>query len=309
MTARSSSLRPERRTGFTLLEMLAVILIIAILVAIAFPAYNAVMVNARVAAAKSEMSALGTSIAEFKAKFNVEPPSYMDFRLVGGDLQPQTKAFLRQMFPQITFDATTLAQLTAAGVAGEELRSSECLVFFLGGVRGYTDTNGNGTRDAGENLSKDLLGFSKNPTYPFAPPAAGQSNRLGPYFEFDLTRLGEVTRDPTTKVITGFNADAATFTGEPLGYADRLPGQQAPLLYASAAATGNYRPADVPELSGGPYKKSATTYWNPNTFQIISPGFDGQYGVGGVFNPDNTATLNTAETDNLTNFNDGRLGG
>ena len=42
-------------------------------------------------------------------------------------------------------------------------------------------------------------------------------------------------------------------------------------------------------------------------FQIISPGADGQYGTGGLFNPDSTGTLSAADQDNITNFHSGRL--
>ena len=75
-----------------------------------------------------------------------------------------------------------------------------------------------------------------------------------------------------------------------------------------------------------------TTYLNPQTFQIISSGIDGQYGVGGQYSPDNTAEslpldpnasfpkgvyfpyvntqdsgIRTRERDNVTNFHNGKL--
>lgn len=74
------------------------------------------------------------------------------------------------------------------------------------------------------------------------------------------------------------------------------------------------------------------TYQKPQTFQIISSGLDGLYGVGGQFQPtttsatiplpfdshnsidvgnsvvaDSDATLRQREYDNLTNFKSGRL--
>ena len=75
-----------------------------------------------------------------------------------------------------------------------------------------------------------------------------------------------------------------------------------------------------------------TTYLNPQTFQIISSGIDGQYGVGGQYSPDATgealpldpnsnfpkgiylpyvnttdATIRIRERDNVTNFHNGKL--
>ncbi len=51
--------------------------------------------------------------------------------------------------------------------------------------------------------------------------------------------------------------------------------------------------------------------WNANSYQIISPGGDHQYGTGGDYE---TATANTAltqtrggERDNITNFSQGVL--
>jgi len=73
-----------------------------------------------------------------------------------------------------------------------------------------------------------------------------------------------------------------------------------------------------------------TTYLNPQTFQIVSSGIDGLYGVGGQYSPDNTGetlpldtttdpngkspyvntsdvTIRTRERDNITNFHNGKL--
>ena len=76
----------------------------------------------------------------------------------------------------------------------------------------------------------------------------------------------------------------------------------------------------------------ATTYFNPQTFQIISSGVDGLYGVGGQYTPNVTgealpldpnsnfpkgiylpyvnttdATIRIRERDNITNFHNGKL--
>ena len=76
----------------------------------------------------------------------------------------------------------------------------------------------------------------------------------------------------------------------------------------------------------------ATTYLNPQTFQIISSGIDGLYGVGGQYTPNVTGealpldpnsnfpsgiylpyvnttdnTIRIRERDNITNFHNGKL--
>ena len=70
------------------------------------------------------------------------------------------------------------------------------------------------------------------------------------------------------------------------------------------------------------------TFLNPQSIQIISPGVDGQYGVGGQYTPDATgealpldttpspyspyvnttdSTIRSRERDNVTNFHNGKL--
>lgn len=307
MTARPARRGPDRprRSAFTLLELLAVILIIAILIAIAFPAYQAVVANARRATVRTEMAAINSSIAEFKSKYNTEPPSYINFSGASAAALPaQTKAILRKMFPQIDLSAASpvTASLTQAGLLGEELKGTEALVFFLGGVRRNTGA-------APATLTNELVGFSKNPANPFAQPAAGSSTRVGPFFDFDTGRL---IANPD-----GTN-DAGTVPQ--LVYRDAVSPSN-PYIYASTAATGSYRDGitaattDFPAISGGffrAYRKTSATgpFWNPNSYQLISPGFDGDYGDGGVYDPNNTGLLTPAsENDNLTNFATGQLGG
>lgn len=330
MTGRTARRGPDRRANrgaFTLLEMLAVVTIIAILIAIAFPAYNAVIYKTRIAQVRSEMAAINSAIAEFKSKYNTEPPSYIRFQTAAGGvpanagaLAPETKAVLRKMFPQINLTAGSPieASLATAGLWGEELKGIEAMVFFLGGVRRHEDTDGDGSLDPGEdvdgsgalNLTDELVGFSKNPANPFAQPAPGQSNRIPPAFDFDTGRL---FASPD-----GSNVAA---NPAPLVYRDRLA-TTLPYVYASTAATGSYRAADFPSGFAG-YRKSATgPFWNPNSYQLISAGGDDKYGLGGFYDPTASNRFpnpsppappaqdpRSFEADNLTNFNDGPLGG
>jgi hypothetical protein len=109
-------------------------------------------------------------------------------------------------------------------------------------------------------------------------------------------------------------------------YMDTLPGQQQPYLYLSSYGGQGY---DVShELPAGPvgsqtfadvYRQgpngatsaSPSPPWNPNSFQIISPGFDQQYGLGGEYEQGDSKGLlvqtRSAERDNITNFSSGPL--
>lgn len=303
---------PQRsRGGFTLVELMIVIVIIAILIGMLIPAVSAVRNRARVAQVKTEMASLGEKITEFKVTYGVEPPSMITLfeNPAQWSLDPRSRAFLRQMWPQCNFgmarDFNANGTPNAAGVGtpdddpdldgspGITLTGAECLVFFLGGMY--------------DSSIETHVGFSKNPANPFA----FGGNREGPFYEFEKSRLVDVNNN-----------------GYP-EYIDVYPNQQTPYLYVSSydgrgypvANTSGFDDMDVFRTTGrdmlsvyrtGPANSPA---YKPNGFQIISPGIDGQYGTGGEFKPDDAGSTfssssgRTAESDNITNFHDGLLGG
>jgi len=100
------------------------------------------------------------------------------------------------------------------------------------------------------------------------------------------------------------------------------------------ATSPNYAqsPAPNPYTSAPTAQIISTTYVNPQSFQIISSGIDGLYGVGGQYAPNNTAeslpldpnatfpggpylpyvnmqdsSIRIRERDNITNFHNGKL--
>ena len=79
----SSSSPPIRRRpgegrgprGFTLVELLAVILILAVLIALLLPALNGALKTARNAAVGGEINQLAQALASFKTQYGDYPPS------------------------------------------------------------------------------------------------------------------------------------------------------------------------------------------------------------------------------------------
>lgn len=274
-----------RRRGFTLIEIMVVIIIIGALLALLLPAIGKSRRAAYDARVKTEIAGLESAIATFKLTYGSEPPSHVSIysTAAGWNGDTASKAIIRRIWPQFDFSNPTYPASLPAGSA--TLNAGECLLFFLGGPL----VNGAPT------------GFSKNPASPFA---AGGNTREGPFFEFDIARIVDSDNNGIAE------------------YKDSLPDQTKPYLYFSSYEGTGYvtGEATAAGLANAQYRNTNTapyTYYKPQTFQIISPGADGLYGTGGYFNPAATngglttyvsgAYTLCDDYDNLTNFHPGRL--
>jgi prepilin-type N-terminal cleavage/methylation domain-containing protein len=273
------------RSAFSLVELLVVIMIIAILIALIVPALNGVRRRAQVAEVTAEINKIDAAITQFKSDFGVEPPSNLVIPAVGDPWDAQSRSKVRSIWPQFNF-ATNGGFGNPAAL---HMNGAECLTFFLGGVPQVTPT------------SRTVIGFSKNPALPWT--AAG-TNRMGPFLEFEGSRLIDLDGDGL------------------LEYVDPIPDQRAPILYLASQGKHYNRvndaaQADDFDVHGTPtnpldmssvYFDAANRPKNPNGYQLISPGFDGTYGAGGVYlNGDELTGVRTVEADNITNFANGQL--
>lgn len=307
------------RTGFTLIEIMVVVVIIGILAAILVPVLGGISQRAKEAAVKVEIGSLETAITDFRAEYGVNPPSHIHLfeRATQWNAHPRDKGTITRIWPRFFFGKNR--DLNANGTPGEadpdndgepgiHLSGAECLVFFLGGMTVF-DNAGN----------PSMSGFSRNPADPFLRPQVLGETRKGPFFEFQTARLVDIDNYNTT--------GPGTLGDRFPEYIDSLANQTAPYLYLSSYNGRGYQPEDtwVFNPHGGPptnphnpvggYGQSASSYWKPKSFQIISPGVGPHensvtgvyqpYGLGGIYNPTNTELLSEQDGDNITNFSQG----
>lgn len=296
------------RTGFTMIEMLVVLVIIAILAGLLLTAFGPARLRAQEAQAVSEMQSLKASITAFKTDFKMDPPSSITISeaATGWATLPIDRATLKRLWPSFNF--TIARDFNGDGDMTDviHLDGSECLVFFLGGLV--------------DPASGQLRGFSKNPGNPFA---MDNGSRQGPFHEFD----GGI--DPTSRRPVGRLVDTDG-DGAP-EYVDSLPSQTQPILYFSSYDGTGYRTDNTEDANANgmldagedkngngrldhrmqyAYFKDAArkSAYNASGYQLISPGLDAAYGVGGFLDPAEFSGTREAEVDNLALFHSGRLG-
>jgi len=254
----------NQRRGFTVIELLAVITIIAILAGMTLGGIGRVRVAAQRVQATSDIAQLSNAIAAFKTKFKVAylPASGSGpggtFRLLSNYAGTEPEAqFLKQMFPRMNgippYGGTT-------GLPnGTNLDSNQCLVFFLSG-----------------GAVTNYAGFSNDPSQPFN---VSVGIGIPAFMSFQAKRLPP----------------------GPGGAPQYVDVWDTPYAYfAFDARIGSYSGVNpgmstwIIDSTGRPEQ--------PRGFQIISAGPKGAFGPGGSYVGNSAYSAGGPGGDDLANF-------
>ncbi len=264
--------RPAGRAGFTLVELMIVITIIAVLASLLLGAINKVREVAKRTTAVAEISQLDTAIAKFKQDFGFNPPNYIKFPQTNNPTDAdeiRALALLRSMFrgyapvPNAPAEVKNLNfPFLDRDLRGQPLVGSQCLVYFLGGPQHQ--------------------GFKVT-----SPDDPGNSNsKKGPYFEI---APGRITRNDAPGEEPEYKYYLRDAWGTPYAYFSTVssekydmtppPASPVPPLPALSASVW-YIPGTNSEIMQPFYTGSNTAqrFINPGRVQIISAGSNQKFG-------------------------------
>ena len=229
-----------RRGGFTLVELLAVIMIIALLAGLLTPAVMRARNSARNAAIKAEIDMLHMAIMNYKNEYGSFPPAYDTNPNAAGSA---TAKHLQRLFPRCT---------NIVGLTGQ-----------LQGAKPITPASA---------LVSWLLGYTGDPSSPFQPPASRKK-----LFDFDQTRQSGATYTPAGKKGSPYiYIDAASYGLVQYDVANlATPGAQRMPIIPPPTATAQ----DFGTVIPVPASPTPQPFFNPDTFQILCAGQDEDFGT------------------------------
>ena len=277
-----------RRTAFTLVELLMVILIIGMLISLLLPAVNAARLRAREAVMTSTIEQMVIATEAWKNQHGGYPPDR-----AWSDAEMLTA--LRRAWPRMTWTPQDLAIV-------KSMDQAEIIVFWLGGIY-------DGVR---------MTGFSLDPRNPLAGPDVDHdpfmrgvlSQRTPPLYAFEETRLEDTDKDGFPE----YYVEHPMLTNAPIVYFSARPNAG---YLDSAGAIPFYRRMQVagvavPYQVRDPQKPAVVRWAAEGKYQIVCAGSDNEYGEAQPSTHEKVFKLGTGfgpgDNDNLASFAAGRIG-
>ena len=233
-----------RRGGFTLVELLAVIMIIALLAGLLTPAVMRARNSARNAAIKAEIDMLHMAIMNYKNEYGSFPPCFSG----AAATDPAAKHILR-IFPR------------TANVANEVTAAPNPANAMMGWLGGYSDDP---TRPVSGGTRKRLFDFDQSRTGSGVAVYYPSGAKGSPYIYLSSNAYGLFDGAAGT-VSNGWPASSITY----------MAGQDSIVI-----PSGAYYPTRAPTSAGAAdWTNVSRPYFNPDTFQILCAGADGSFGT------------------------------
>jgi prepilin-type N-terminal cleavage/methylation domain-containing protein len=289
-----------RRSGFTLVELLAVIMIIALLAGLVTPAVMRSLSSAKAAAVKTEIDLLHTALMNYKNEYGAFPPADMRGLWNGSSVDTGHAAYkhLKRVFPRISERVDGDEASPYYWMA--QMSPAQALVFWL---QGYYDnpqlplTNGailsaSNPRSGDNNGSrKKLFDFDDKRLYAASSYFQAVSNAQwgNPQTFASRNNASGFAKDYPVYFPNQGNAGVpfvyfphTTYNAGPLGpvtAAISSFGASPPVFYYHAVSTVGERTYISPYFNSSvPSSPSrAQLQQNPDTFQLIAGGADGIY--------------------------------
>lgn len=302
---------PAGRGGFTLVELLAVIMIIALLAGLVTPAVMRSLSSAKAAAVKTEIDLLHMALMNYKNEYGAFPPADMRGLWDGSRVNTGHAAYkhLQRLFPRLNENKFLNERGANTGESPylymAQMSPAQALVFWL---QGYYDnpqlplTNGfslnvNNPRSGDANGSrKKLFDFDDKRLYAASPYFQPVSNAQwgNPQTFASRNNAAGFAKDYPVYFPNQANAGVpfvyfpnTTYNAGPLGpvtAAISSFGANPPVFYYHAVSTVGETAYVSPYFNSSPPSNPsrAQLQQNPDTFQLIAGGADGIYAAAGT---------------------------
>ncbi|HJN12096.1 MAG: prepilin-type N-terminal cleavage/methylation domain-containing protein [Pirellulaceae bacterium] len=271
-------MQTSMRRGFTLVEMLVVIIIIGILAAILVPTVGMAIRRSKNTAMAMEVNQLSMALEAYKLDRHDYPPDFSN--------QSAIVSHLRRAFPRARFNVATWMGSTAAGPRNPRtLDAAEALVFWLSLT---TDNprnpiSGKGDAKVFYDFRKEQLTDLDNDGWPEYVPNGGPG---APFVYFDGRLLA--TFNSTSAYAYAWSVYPSPYTtavGPPANLVRTTASIPSAGSSPGVGVVRPYRtndglpPGETKTWPSGPSSPTNNTFWiNPGTFQVVCAGLDNHFG-------------------------------